>query len=224
MSSTEAQNDLMMKAETIDPASIGLQTGPYTALLPVDIRAIEQQLRIITAAQALMQVINTSPAGLVLRDIYVQYDLLDGAGAVITSGDWRQPVTGNFATATGNIKADGVTVYTTGINSRFTMKVLTFYGVELVMVGNLRGHKASVSNALQFKRGIVKLIDIIDIQSIDNRDPPMLIFRAPIMYKASDDGNIIMVPDAATPADANKIDHIKFIAVVCESLGASQTG
>lgn len=160
-----------------------------------------------------------------MRDIYPQYDFLDGTGAAITSEDWRQPVgTGNFATATGDVKLSSVTVYTTGLLSKYNLKVILLYGFELVKVGNNRGFSSTVSNTIQLKRGNVKLIDIIDIQSIDTRDPPILILRTPIMYKAADEGNILFTPDAATPADANKFDKIKIIGVVCEPLGASQTG
>lgn len=224
--------ELTTKAESIDPASIGLQSGPYTDLTPVDIRAIEQQVRILTAAQALLQVINTTPSGLVLRDPYVQYDFLSPAsgGIKITSADWRQPAvdgtsTLNYATATGDITGSGVvSVYITGFTSKYNMKVITIYGFEVVGTGNARGGKCICINAILLKRGNVKLIDIIDIQGLSTASPPRKILRTPVMYKAADDGNILFSPDYATPADANKFDRIKPVAVVCESLGASQTG
>jgi hypothetical protein len=225
--SSEAMLELTTKAESIDPAAIGLQSGPYVTVTDVDTRAVEQQVRILTAAQALLQVINTTPAGLVLRDPYVQYDFLDGAGTVITASDWRQPwynaTTAYFSTTTGAI-ADAVSVYTTGFNSKYTMKIITFWGFELAGVGNERPHSSIVSNGVMFKRGNVKLIDIIDTQGIDIRDPPRLVLRTPIMYKAADDGNVLWIPDQVTAGNANKFDTIKPLVVVCESLGASQTG
>jgi len=229
--SSEAMLELTTKAESIDPASIGLQSGPYTDLTPVDIRAIEQQVRILTAAQALLQVINTTPSGLVLRDPYVQYDFLSPAsgGIKITSGDWRQPaVDGSsslfYSTATGDITAAPVSVYITGFTSKYNMKVITIYGFEVVGTGNDRGGKCICINTILLKRGNVKLIDIIDIQGLSTGSPPRKILRTPVMYKAADDGNVLFTPDYATPADANKFDRIKPICVVCESLGASQTG
>lgn len=226
--SSEAMLELTTKAESIDPSAIGLQSGPYPELTEVDIRAIDQQVRILTAAQALLQVINTTAGGLVLRDLYQQYDLLDGAGTIITNNDWRQPWSGagtaNFATATGNVKNDSVSVYTTGFTSHYNRKIITVFYFELVGVGNCRANKQTVTTTVQFKRGNVKLIDIIDIQSIDNRNPPLLVLRTPVMYKAADDLNILMTPDQETAADANKFEKIKFGAIVAETLGSSMTG
>lgn len=226
--SSEAMMELTNKAESIDPSSIGLQSGTYPALTEVDVRAIDQQVRILTAAQALLQVINTTPGGLVLRDIYVQYDFVDGAGVKITNNDWRQPWAGagtpNYSTETGNFEADAATVYKTSITSDYNRKVVTIYGFEIVNVGNARGYKALASNAILFKRGNVKLIDIIDLQSIDTRDPPMLILRTPIMYKAADVANIMHSPNGRDTADANKFDTLKYVGITCETLGSSQTG
>jgi len=190
----------------------------------VDIRAIEQQVRMLCAAQALLQVLNTVPAGLVLRDIYPQYDLLTGAGAAITSEDWRQPAnSGNWSKTSGSID-DPESVYKSGLTSKYNLKVMLYYGFELVGVGNFRSSKTICCNSVIFKRGNVKLIDIIDVQSLDTRDPPILIQRTPVMYKAADDLHIQIAPDSAHLADANKFDTIKFIGVTCEPLGQSQTG
>lgn len=220
--------ELTTKAESLDPSSIGLQSGTYPALTEVDIRAIDQQVRILTAAQALLQVINTTPGGLVLRDIYVQYDFVDGVGTKITNNDWRQPWSGaatpNFTTNTGDFENSSVTVYKTSITSDYNRKVITIYGFELVNVGNARSYKSLASNSILFKRGNVKLIDIIDMQSIDTRSPPMLILRTPIMYKAADVANILHTPNGRDTADVNKFDVIKYVGITCETLGSSQTG
>jgi hypothetical protein len=222
--SAEAILELVNTAEQIDPADIGLQAGSYTALEAVDIRAIEQQVRLLAVAQALLQVINTNVSGLVARDIYQQYDLLDGSGTILTNNDWRQPVSGNYATAAANLKAANELVYTTGFNSHYNRKIIIFFGEEVVNVGNFRGVNPVTSNALILKRGNVKLIDIIDHQSLSTRNPPFQLWRTPIMYKAADEANLIYVPDSRLAAGANKFDTIKLLACVVETLGSSQTG
>lgn len=222
--SAEAILELVQTAEQIDPADIGLQAGSYTALEAVDVRAIEQQVRLLAVAQALLQVINTNVAGLVARDIYQQYDLLDSTFTAITNNDWRQPLTGNYSTATANIKTSGDLVYTTGLNSHYNRKIIIFFGEEIVNVGNFRGVNPVNSNSLIMKRGNVKLIDIIDHQSIGTRQPPYEIWRTPIMFKAADEANLLYVPDSRLAVGANKFDTLKPKAVVVETLGSSQTG
>ena len=227
--SAEAILELTNTAEQIDPADLGLHAGAYTALESVDIRAIEQQVMLLAVAQALLQVINTNVSGLVARDIYQQYDLLDAVGAAFTINDWYQPIVapatkGNYSTAAANLKAANELVYTTGFLSHYNRKVLVLFGEEIVNVGNYRSSSIVSSNAMILKRGNVKLIDIIDHQSISSRQPPYEIWRTPIMFKAADEANIVMVPDSRAAVNANKFDTIKFKAVCVETLGSSQTG
>lgn len=184
---------------------------------------------LLAVAQALLQVINTNVSGLVARDIYQQYDLLDAVGAAYTNNDWYQPLVapatkGNYSTAAANLKAANELVYTTGFLSHYNRKVLVLFGEEIVYVGNSRGNAIVSSNAMILKRGNVKLIDIIDHQSISSRQPPYEIWRTPIMFKAADEANIVMVPDSRSPVNANKFDTIKLKAVCVETLGSSQTG
>ena len=227
--SAEAILELTNTAEQIDPADLGLHAGAYTALESVDIRAIEQQVMLLAVAQALLQVINTNVSGLVARDIYQQYDLLDLVGAAYTNNDWFQPLVGPatksfYATAAADLKAANTLVYTTGFLSHYNRKILVLFGEEIVNVGNSRGTAIVASNAMILKRGNVKLIDIIDHQSISSRQPPYEIWRTPIMFKAADEANIVMVPDSRAASNANKFDTIKLKAVCVETLGSSQTG
>jgi hypothetical protein len=222
--SAEAIMELTTTAEQIDPADLGLHAGAYTALESVDMRAIEQQVMLLAVAQALLQVINTNVSGLVARDVWQQYDLLNGAGAVIASNDWRQPVTGNYSTNAADLKAANELVYTTGFLSHYNRKIIIFFAEEVVNVGINRGINPVTSNAMILKRGNVKLIDIIDHQSLSTRNPPMEFWRTPIMYKAADEANIVFVPDSRLAAGANKFDTIKLKGVLVETLGSSQTG
>lgn len=232
--SAEAILELTNTAEQIDPSDLGLHAGSYTALESVDIRAIEQQVMLLAVAQALLQVINTNVSGLVARDGYPQYDLLTGTAGgdtaydAIISNDWRQPVaaaaTPYYGSAAADLKAANELVYTTGFNSHYNRKVLIFWAEEVVNVGNFRGINPVCSNALIMKRGNVKLIDIIDHQSLGTRNPPIEVWRTPIMFKAADEANIFFVPDARAASTANKFDTIKLKCVVVETLGSSQTG
>lgn len=164
---TEAMMKLHARKEAVDIGRIGLQAGVYAGLTPLDIRSLEDTVvrvtRVLvttryTVAQALLDNLAQSESSLIVRDILPDKDLLDAAGAVIVSRDWRQPVSGNYANATG-APATKETLYLTSRLSNNDRKVISFYGLRLVGTGPFRASSALKINSLIWSRPGVKTIE-----------------------------------------------------------------
>jgi hypothetical protein len=220
---TEAMMKLHARKEAVDIGRIGLQAGVYAGLTPLDIRSLEDTVVRYTVAQALLDNLAQSESSLIVRDILPDKDLLDAAGAVIVSRDWRQPVSGNYASATG-APATKETLYLTSRSSNNDRKVISFYGLRLVGTGPFRASSALKINSLIWSRPGVKTIDIWHIQILETIDGQALFGRTPLMFKRGDDAQLEAVPNASVPVGASKFDNIAFLGKVVEASGNTMVG
>ena len=214
---------LHARKEAIDIGRLGLQSGVHHGLTALDIRSLEDTVIRYAVAQAILDNINQTEGGLVVRDILVEKDLLDGAGTAITSRDWRQPVAGNFASATG-APATKEAVYTTGTNSRNDRKIYSFYGLQLVGVGPYRSSSVLKTNSIIWSRKDVKTIDIWPIETLDSSETNRLFGKTPLLFKRNDDLQIEMVPNAAVAVSSSKFERMAFLAKIVESHGSTVVG
>jgi hypothetical protein len=161
-------------------------------------------------------------SGLVVRQIYADKDLLTGSGSAISSRQWRQPASGNYANATAD-EDDAEAIYTTGKNVDNERKVYVFYGYGLAGTGPQRATSALKSVSWVWKRGTVKVIDVHQIQELDAADPQIVLFATPILLKARDNLRVEVIADTSV-ANASKIDSIVLMAKVIESIGQTMVG
>ena len=214
---------LQAKKEAIDVGRVGLFSGVYTMMTDIDVRALSDAVSRYVLAQALIDNISNTEGGLVCRDLLPDKDLLDGSGTAITSRDWRQPVTGNFTTATG-ASATAVSVYKTSRTSDNDRKVIGIFGIRLVGVGHSRQHAVLAHNSIIWKRSDVKTIDIWSTQAIECSPSGSLWGMTPLLFKRGDDLNVLFVPNSRMAVSASKYDMIQIVAKVAEALGANVTG
>lgn len=216
---------LHARKEAVDIGRIGLQAGVYAGLTPLDIRSLEDTVVRYTVAQGLLDNLAQSESSLIVRDILPDKDLLDGQAvpAAIASRDWRQPVTGNYASATG-LPSTKETIYMTSRLSNNDRKVISFYGLRLVGTGPFRASSILKINSLIWSRPGVKTIDIWHIQILETIDGQALFGRTPLMFKRGDDAQLEAVPNASVPVGASKFDQIAFLGKVVEASGNTMVG
>jgi len=220
---SEAMQKLQARKDAIDVLRVGLWSGVYPMMSEIDIRALEEEVSRFVLAQALIDNISNTEGGLVCRDILVDKDLLDGSGAAITSRDWRQPVSGNYTTATG-ASASAVSVYKTSRTSDNDRKTLAIWAIKFVGTGPSREHAILATNSIIWKRSDVKTIDIWPIQALETMSNALLCAKTPLLFKRGDDLNVLFVPNARMAVSSSKFDQIQIHAKVAEALGANVTG
>jgi hypothetical protein len=220
---SEAMIQLIATKDTVDPNKIGLISGAYPHVTPVDARAIMDGLIRFGVAQAKIDNIQSTYGGMVARPIWPHKDLLDGSGTAITSADWRQPVASNYTTATG-AQSTAVTVYTTATLSRNDRKVLIVGGFKNVGTGPFRQGTILASNMIIAKRTDVRLIDILHLQDIETNPNNELWLMTPWLFRRNDEANFLHVPNARVAVSADKYEELKYIGIVVESLGSNMAG
>ena len=220
---SEAMIQLIATKDTVDPNKIGLISGPYPHVTPVDARAIMDGLIRFGAAQAKIDNIQSTYGGMVCRPIFPNKDLLDGTPAVIASADWRQPVTSNYTTATGT-QASAVSVYTTALTSKNDRKVIIVGGFKNVGTGPYRTNTILASNQILAKRSDVRLIDILHLQDLETNPNNEIWLMTPWLFRRNDEANFMHVPNARVAVSAAKFEELKYIGIVTESLGSNMSG
>ena len=220
---------LQRQKDAVSLADVALYSGVIRALNVLDIRAVEDSATQYALAQAILNNIATHESSLVIRDIFPHLDLLTGAGAAITRVYWRQPPIeqlNEYATGTG-VDADAIAIYTTGKNVDYERKCYVFYGYGLSRTGPARAGSKIKSPLWKWKRGQVKVIDIHQIEHLETADPQIILFRTPILLKASDALRIEVVPNEEAQSGAapfSKVDYIIPLAKVVESVGQTVVG
>ena len=196
-----------------------------------------------TVAQALLQVINTNVAGLILREIWPRYDLGTGDAVIpIITSDWRQPPTTEWVpteelrsqlSANQDVALSPVprlrtwddiqireglnvrSIYTNGFNTHYNRKTMSIFGFQ-----NLHPEEEINVTTAIMRRGNVRLTGIDNMQSINNRG--VLFFHKPWLVKAADEIRI----DFELKQDIigqRKYDQLQVLGMVCETAGASLT-
>jgi hypothetical protein len=181
-------------------------------------------------AQAVIDNIAQSVDNLCVRNILPSKDLLDGNGDNLRSDEWVQPASDDAGYRTADTTID---LYSTGINSRNTQKVLLLYGVknmkyfsEPIREGELTGTQAEVDGpaelyltSIDVMRGHVKITDIPDLSMIN--DIGYVFFQTPILYKRNDD---MVIRGRLKKNAMGKKDNLKLQAFIVEALGAHVMG
>jgi len=214
---------LIARKDALDPNRLGLISGAYPAVTPVDVRAIADSVIRFTASQALIDNVNSTEGGIVVRDALPDKDLLDGSATAIASRDWRQPVTGNYTTATG-APASAVIVYQTGRNSDNDRKTMTVWAFRNVGSGPNREGAILTINSLIARRTDVRLIDILQVQQLETMPDQTLYLITPWLFRRSDNANFLVVPNARVPVSSSKFDQIEWKIKIAESLGSNVAG
>jgi len=219
--SNDAMLRLHSKKEQVDLGRAGLQSGVYAGVVDADVRSLEDTVMRYTIAQSILDNIAQTESQLVVRDIFPDKDLLDGSGAAITSRDWRQPVSGNYASATGTYASREV-IYKTGRTSNNDRKIISIYGLKVIGVGTERLEGVVKINCIIFSRPDVKTIDQWHLQILDTLQA--VYGRTPLLFRRGDDMEIAVIPNAAHPVSSSKFDRILFLGKVVEPLGNTMTG
>lgn len=215
---------LIATKDTVDPNKIGLISGPYPHVTPVDARAIVDGLIRFGAAQAKIDNIQSTYGGMVCRPIFPNKDFMapDGTTA-IASADWRQPYTSNYTTAAGT-QAGAATVYVTNLTSKNDRKVIIVGGFKNVGTGPYRTNTILASNMILAKRGDVRLIDIIHIQDLETNPNNEIWLMTPWLFRRNDEAVFMHCPNARVAVSAAKYEELKYIGIVTESLGSNMSG
>lgn len=234
---SEAMMQLELRKEAIDVGKVGLFSGLYQEVVDLDIKAIEDATSKYALAQGLIDNLSNTEGGLVCRELIVYLDLVDSQGALITSGDWRQPVKADantaflnygtnatYNTATGAY-ASKVCIYTTNsATSRNDRKVYVYWGLRQVGSGPARDHACLSTNAWIFKRSDVKTIDQWMIQQLETCDGQAVFGQTPILFKRMDDQAIWTIPNSRVAASTSKFDQLQVLCKVVEALGTTVMG
>ena len=220
---------LWSKKQTIDLGRVGHLSGLHPSLTSLDLRTLHDTMSAFAVAQAMLQGIGggQTETAITVRQIVPSLDLTDGTNsdAVITSSQWRQPVnTANNYTTTTGADTDYISAYTTSKNGKNDQKVIIIYGLRAVGVGNTHHGTVVKSIQWQFWRKGTKLIDRWYIEQLNSASENFVAAVTPVMLKKDDSGEIRIMPDALTPADANKYDRLHVLGVVAESLGVNTMG
>lgn len=223
MPNSESLQILQRKKESVSIGNVALYSGVIRALNVLDIRSVEDSATQYALAQAILDNIATHESGLIVRDIFPDLDFLDGAAAAITSREWRQPVSGAYASATGAASTAEI-VYKTGTASKNDRKTIVLFGYGLANAGPARATSILNSVGAMYSRTDVKVIDVHQTQHLETADPQIILFRTPILAKKNDDMWIKFVPNASTPVAAGKFDQIIIYGKVVESVGQTAMG
>ena len=216
---------LWQKKQTIDLGRVGHLSGLHPALTSLDMRTLHDTMSAFAVAQGMLQGIGggQTESALTVRTLIPSLDLTDATDTAITSSQWRQPVSGNYTTATA-ADADIATIYQTSRTSKNDQKVIIIYGLRAVGVGNTHSATCVKSVQWQFWRKGTKLIDRWYVEQLNSAAENFVAAVTPIMFKKDDLGEIKVVPDALTPVDANKFDRLQILGVVTEALGTNSMG
>jgi hypothetical protein len=216
---------LELRKESIDVGRVGLFSGLYAMVVDLDVKAIEDATSKYALAQGLIDNLSNTEGGLVCREVIVYLDLcVPTTGLVPSSGDWRQPISGNYTVNTGAY-ADKVAIYTTNAASaRNDRKVYVAWGLRQVGSGPARDHACLAMNAVIWKRSDVKTIDQWMVQQLETMDGQAVYGQTPILYKRNDDMAVWVIPNARSAVNSAKFDQIQYLMKVVESLGTTVMG
>lgn len=183
--------------------------------------------------------------GLAVRDILPDLDLRAPDDVVINDRAWHQPSSGYYVAAdmmsATNLAAKAV--YITSKNSDNDQKVLIIYGVRQVRTGPGRVNSRLITDAITFRRGQVKTIDIWQIEMLDTTPDQVIYGRTPLLYKKSDNARIEFHLKASgyyysdfaigasgataavfTPTLSGSQDYLMLLGKVIEKIGDQVTG
>jgi hypothetical protein len=174
------------------------------------------------------------PAWLSVRDILLDRDFRDQAGAAIARREWRLPVSGSYG-----VTGQDTQILQTDLNSQNDRKVFVFYGARLTgifgpgRVGTetgtaLGGAVGSASMgalaiaSLTFKRGAnIRTIDTWELEQLVTTIEGVVFARSPIVYKKNDPIRIDAWPKNGASGSA---DHLMILGKVIEPLGNTVNG
>ena len=189
---SEARLKLQARKDSVDITKIGLQGGVYGGFTTIDVRSLEDAVVRYGVAQALLDGLASTEEGLAVRDIFPDLDLRAPDDVVINDRAWHQPSSGYYVAAdmmsATNLAAKAI--YITSKNSDNDQKVLIIYGVRQVRTGPGRVNSRLITDAITFRRGQVKTIDIWQIEMLDTTPDQVIYGRTPLLYKKSDNARI----------------------------------
>lgn len=237
---SEALLELQSKAELVDLNRVGLITVHKPKYMSIKLFSYIVELGV---AQALLNVINTTEGGLLVRAIFPDIDLASGASEILCrSREWMQPhptrdwdrhcaptttifSPGNNWLFKYNMRSGDIEEDPNGLRYRntYTTNFQTHYNRKVIMLlgwvnGNFPNERCYVQG-IQANRGHVKIIDISDMSPLEQKG--VLFYQNPLLVKPADELRIefLLKHDAIGHSD-----RLQPMGFVVEALGHMMAG